>query len=222
MSLNNNQAQLPFSFGNHELVMMASSSLYWPAKKTLILADLHLEKGSYFAKRGNPLPLYDSFDTLMRLNNIVDEVKPHTIITLGDSLHDNNAFKRMNPEVIELLHSIINKVARWEWIVGNHDCQFFPIAFSDHVQITTSVMMDNILFHHDFSGSNPLEIVGHYHPEFFFKRIKGKCFLVNKNKLIMPSFGCYTGGLNVETHELIKKENFNHYLIYNNKIWRVK
>ena len=97
-----------------------SGALYWPAEDALIVADLHLEKGSHFAKRGQMLPPYDTRETLRKLAEVIDAYDATTIISLGDSLHDAGALERMSLEDRETL-SLILQDREWIWITGNHD-----------------------------------------------------------------------------------------------------
>ena len=67
-------------------------ALYWPEEGVLAVADLHLEKGSSFAARGQLLPPYDTTSTLLRLARLVVHYDPRCVLTLGDNFHDGGAF----------------------------------------------------------------------------------------------------------------------------------
>ncbi len=62
---------VPFSFGGQTLCALPDGALWWPARSALLVADLHFEKASWFAARGQMLPPYDSLATLADLARIV-------------------------------------------------------------------------------------------------------------------------------------------------------
>src|SRR3990170_3543801 len=71
----------------HALTPIAAGALYWEAERTLIIADLHLEKGTAFAERGMLLPPYDTRTTLLRLAACIVSLAPRRVVALGDSFH---------------------------------------------------------------------------------------------------------------------------------------
>ena len=78
------------------LIADPAGALCWPDEGLLIVADLHLEKGSAFAKRGVLLPPYDTATTLSRLARLIDRHAPRLVIALGDSFHDDRGPSRMS------------------------------------------------------------------------------------------------------------------------------
>jgi len=212
-------------FANHRLIFDGNACIYWPTKEMVIVADLHLEKGSYLAEKGNPIPLYDTIDTLSRLEKIVDYYQPKTLVSLGDNIHDIDALNRIYPQHKLLLEKIANEVRQWVWVMGNHDKNVKPLNWASSMIFSASVNIDNILLTHDLVHESAFQIVGHYHPKTTVKNISGKCFLHNDSKIIMPSFGSYTGGFEIEStafKKALNHELFNAFLLHNQKIWRVK
>jgi DNA ligase-associated metallophosphoesterase len=187
-----------FSFCGHDLVALAQGALYWPARRALIVADLHLEKGSSFAARGFMLPPYDTAATLERLAATLDAYAASTVICLGDSFHDGGAHERMCEADRETL-AILQEGRSWLWLNGNHDPE---IAACFGGEVTTEVTMSGIAFRH-VPTESPVthEIAGHLHPaarvSFHGHVIRRPCFVGNGKRLVMPAFGSYTGGLNV-------------------------
>lgn len=98
-----------------------SGALYWPREETLIVADLHLEKGSAFAARGQFLPPYDTAATLRRLDEACARLSPKRVIALGDSFHDRAAGRLSAPDHATLARRIAAQ--EWIWVLGNHDPQ---------------------------------------------------------------------------------------------------
>jgi uncharacterized protein len=186
------------SFLGEHLVLDASGALYWPAERTLIVADMHFEKGSSFAARGQLLPPYDTVATLVRLEKAVAFFQPVKIIALGDSFHDRLASARMDPSCLEKIHSL-SQQCEIIWIAGNHDPDL-PASLPG--RSCETVKIGALLFRHEPSVQPPPgEISGHLHPVAKVVNARGslrkKAFVSDGRRLIMPAFGAYTGGLNV-------------------------
>ena len=175
-----------------------SGALYWPAEDALIVADLHLEKGSSFAAKGIMLPPYDTRETLTRLAEAMDRFNPQTIIALGDSLHDAAGASRLSVEDRESL-KILQEDREWIWITGNHDPK---IARELGGHVRDDLTVEGLTFRHEPSnGRVTHEIAAHLHPAaklslhgYSFRR---PCFVSNGLRLVMPAFGTYAGGLNI-------------------------
>jgi DNA ligase-associated metallophosphoesterase len=97
-----------------------SGALIWPDEHTLVVADLHLEKGSGFAARGVMLPPYDTRATLDRLESVLRRVRPKRVVCLGDSFHDSAAGGRIAADDAERLRRLA-AAHEWIWVAGNHD-----------------------------------------------------------------------------------------------------
>lgn len=219
----NDKKRLEVLFAGQNLILDCSGALFWPQEKTLVIADLHLEKGSYLAKRGNPIPLYDTLDTLQRIQGLIDEYAPEQVITLGDNVHDKQAFERMNKDSQHQLNMLFIQAKRWIWIDGNHDQNSSPEG-GEHLICTKDHTIDNISFTHDF-GEYPVQVIGHFHPKTRVAGVRGKCFLMNETKMIMPSFGTFTGGFYEDSlafKAATGNEVFQVFMIHRERIWQVK
>ena len=186
------------SLSDITLVADMTGALYWPSKSMLIIADMHLEKGSSFAVRGQLLPPYDTRDTLLRLAQVINFYQAQTIVALGDSFHDKKAFDRIGREDLEILRQI--QIGRnWIWIRGNHDPQICSAAGGECLK---ELLIQGLTLRHE---PNPVkgkhEIAGHMHPvaklKLYGHSLRLSCFVLNQTRLVMPAFGSYTGGLNV-------------------------
>lgn len=175
-----------------------SGALYWPAEKALIVADLHLEKGSSRAARGNFLPPYDTRATLLKLAETVDSFQAEAVIALGDSLHDAGAASRISDEDRDIL-KIIQDDREWIWITGNHD----PLidAKLGGASVEQIALAGLTLRHTPAAGRITHEIAAHLHPaaklSMHGHTLRRPCFIGNGRRLVLPAFGAYTGGLNV-------------------------
>lgn len=175
-----------------------TGALYWPSEKALIVADLHLEKGSSFARSGQFLPPYDTRETLIQLAEAVDRFGAKTVIALGDSFHDRGAAERMAPRERERLR-ILQEECEWIWVTGNHDPEIAP---SMGGYVVREVRVEGISLRHEPRGAwTTHEIAGHLHPAAKIARdgftLRRPCFIGNGLRLVMPAFGSYAGGLNI-------------------------
>jgi DNA ligase-associated metallophosphoesterase len=173
-------------------------ALYWPEHGLLVVADLHLEKGSSFARRGQLLPPYDTADTLARLARLIAHYAPRAVIALGDNFHDGGGPARLSPADRASL-TALQRGREWIWIAGNHD----PDP-ADGVggTFTATHAVGALTFRHKPSRDAPDgEIAGHLHPVARVaqrgRAVSRRCFATDGKALVMPAFGAYTGGLNI-------------------------
>ena len=180
------------------LVADSSGALYWHAERTLLVADLHLEKGSAHAQRGVMLPPYDTRETLGRLAGAIARYEPARVIALGDSFHDVGAARRIGVDDLDHLRSL-QRGREWIWITGNHDPQIGArVGGHRHRQLVVGGLT---LRHEPAPGAARGEIAGHLHPSARLAAdgasIRRRCFVGNGRRLVMPAFGAFAGGLNV-------------------------
>lgn len=180
------------------VVCRPSGALWVEAARALIVADLHLEKGSFFATGGQMLPPYDSADTLRRLADEDAALTPDEIVLLGDSFHDRDGDVRLAEGDRETLNMLASR-ATLTWVTGNHD----PLAPRDlpGKATATRAIGPLTLVHEPHAGDAPGEVAGHLHPCARVKsRIGGvrrRCFVTDGVRIVLPAFGALTGGLNV-------------------------
>jgi DNA ligase-associated metallophosphoesterase len=174
-----------------------SGALYWPETKTLVAADLHLEKGSAYAAKGVPLPPYDTRATLTELQRLIRRYTPARIVCLGDSFHDVRATERLAPSDREFLARLMDGLD-WVWVLGNHDPGIPPALGGRAV---AEVAEGRLMLRHAPAGPilSPGEIVGHFHPKACVVtsagRVVAPCFAHDGRRMVMPAFGAYAGGL---------------------------
>ena len=196
---------VPFSFAGETFEATPSGALYWPARDALLVADLHLEKASWFARLGQFLPPYDSHATLTALGVEVERSGAKRLYCLGDSFHDRFGCDRLPANARELLSSLTAKLD-WTWIVGNHD----P-GFADHCggRIEDEIELSGIILRHEaVPGDHHPEISGHFHPKLRLhlkgRQVSRRCFVNSATKIIMPAFGSLTGGLDAHHPEIMR------------------
>jgi DNA ligase-associated metallophosphoesterase len=187
----------PIRLAGHSFLPVAAGALYWESEDTLLVADLHLEKGAAFAARGMMLPPYDTRSTLQRLAACLDHFSPRRVVALGDSFHRSELAGRLSADDREEL-AALQQGRDWHWILGNHDPDL-PESIGGFV--CRSLMIGGITLCHQPSLSRAPEIAGHLHPVARIARrgegIRRKCFATDGHRLVMPAFGAYAGGLNV-------------------------
>jgi DNA ligase-associated metallophosphoesterase len=201
---------VPLSFAGHDFLASPEGALHWPAQRALLVADLHLEKASWFARLGQLLPPYDSLATLQALSAEIDRTGVTRLYCLGDSFHDRFGCDRLPPSARELLASLTARLD-WVWIVGNHD-----VGFIDHCggRIEEECDVGGIVLRHEAIQRDPRpEMSGHFHPKLRLS-IKGRsvsrrCFVASPTKLILPAYGAFTGGLDAGHPEILKKVGGN-------------
>lgn len=181
-----------------EVTLRASGALWLEGERALVVADLHLEKGSAYAARGQMLPPYDTRETLARLGAEVAALGPRTVVLLGDTFHDRRSEDRLaggDAEVLRGLATGRNLV----WVVGNHDAdgpRALPGETADEVALAGLTLR-----HEPRAGLSPGEAAGHLHPAAKVRAPRGtvrrRCFVTDGERIVLPAFGAYAGGLNV-------------------------
>jgi DNA ligase-associated metallophosphoesterase len=195
---------VPFSFAGETFLATADGALFWPDRRALLVADLHLEKASWFARLGQFLPPYDSHATLSALAGEVERTGATTLYCLGDSFHDRFGCDRLPTNAHELLTELTSKL-NWTWILGNHD----P-GFADHCggRLAEEVEVGGIVLRHEAVRDDPRpEMSGHFHPKLRLhlkgRNVSRRCFVASATKVILPAFGSLTGGLDAHHPEII-------------------
>lgn len=181
-----------FHFCGETLTAVSSGALYWAAADLLVVSDLHLGKSERIARRGGALlPPYDTEETLARLAEDVRRFAPKTVLCLGDSFDDLAAVKALTQTHRSALETL-QAGRTWLWLEGNHDPGPVDLG-GTHVSRYT---LGPLTFRHIAeTTTDPGEVSGHYHPKARMRRANRPCFMTDDRRLILPAYGCYTGGL---------------------------
>lgn len=189
---------LGFVLNGESVEARAEGALWLPAHGALIVSDLHLEKAAAYARRGQMLPPYDTRATLDRLAALMAQLAPALVVSLGDSFHEACSAERLDPSDRASLQALI-AMTDWVWILGNHD----P-AIPGHLAgaRAPSYALGALTLRHEPEGAPaPGEIAGHLHPcakvSGHGRSVRARCFVTDGERLIMPAFGAFTGGLNI-------------------------
>jgi DNA ligase-associated metallophosphoesterase len=181
-----------------DVLLRHSGALWLELESALVFADVHLEKGSAYAARGQLLPPYDTRETLRRLALEVEALQPRLVIMLGDALHDVEAEARMAREDIETLFAIA-RGRTLVWVVGNHDPsppENLPGEPAEELSLC------GLKLRHEPTPGGPRgEVAGHLHPCARVvaggRSVRRRCFVTDGDRLVLPAFGAYAGGLSV-------------------------
>lgn len=193
-----------FAFCGHELALGAAPgvnrAIYWPAERALLVADLHLEKASHFARHGQFLPPYDSRETLERVGLALRQTGARRVFCLGDNFHDAQGPARLDAATRATLGDLV-RGHDWVWITGNHDqprdgATAAPVPGTHLAELTVG---DMILRHEAQPDETAPELSGHFHPCLRVvqrgRAIRRPCAVATRTRLVLPAFGTLTGGL---------------------------
>ena len=202
--LSRGRADHEISVAGVALIADPTGAVYWPDEALLVVADLHLEKGSAFAARGVLLPPYDTATTLAALARLIARYAPRLVVALGDSFHDRGGpFRMTGADRAEI--TVLQRGRDWLWIAGNHDPDL-PDGIGG--RFAGTLALGPLTFRHEPSPDQcDGEIAGHLHPQARIARrgraVSRRCFASDGKRLVMPAFGAYAGGLNVRDRAIV-------------------
>lgn len=181
-------------FHGETLHLLPSGGLCWPARKLLAVSDLHLGKSERLARRGGSLlPPYETLATLEKLDRDIEGTGAETVICVGDSFDDLAAANSIDEAASLWLNRLIAG-RNWTWITGNHDPGPIAIGGTHRAELR----LQPFTFRHIAEPQEKAEISGHYHPKARLAGQARPCFLADAERLILPAYGAYTGGLRAQ------------------------
>jgi hypothetical protein len=213
-----------FMLGRLALVPDLSGALWLPEERTLVVADLHLEKGSAYAARGVFLPPYDSTATLAALTTAILRHQPARVIALGDSFHDSRAEGRMTPCTLAGLKAL-QRGRDWLWITGNHDREIGAGLGGERAE--TIRIADVTLRHEPDTAEAAYEIAGHLHPaakvRMRGRALRRRCFALSARRCVLPAMGAYAGGLNLRDRAFapLFREGVSAHMLGDGRLFRI-
>jgi uncharacterized protein len=195
----------PIHLAGERLMLDPAGALVWPATGMLVVSDLHLEKGSSFARKGMLLPPWDTRATLDRLALLLRRYRPRIVVALGDSFHDVHGAQRLPSAELTRLNAM-TEAHRFVWVQGNHDPT--PPEGVGGQWVETLPAPPLVFCHCATTSAAAGEISGHYHPKAAIPARGGAiprpCFIADARRIILPAFGAYTGGLDVRDAAIMR------------------
>jgi DNA ligase-associated metallophosphoesterase len=189
-----------FTLANERLAALPSGALWWPAARLLCVSDLHLGTAQRQARFGGAaLPPYETRETLARLDADLAATGAARVVCLGDSFDDAGAPARLDEDDrLWLLRLMAGR--DWTWIAGNHD----PGPHDLPGTLRATLVSGPLAFRHIATTATG-EVSGHWHPKARLPGAGGyarPCFLIDANRVILPAYGRYTGGLDCRASPL--------------------
>ncbi|KFC68095.1 Metallophosphoesterase [Devosia sp. LC5] len=183
-------------FAGHNFEPLPSGALYWRAEATLLVADLHLEKMSSFARAGQLLPPYDTGLTLARLEADLRRTGAQRLISLGDSFHRDEVSTTLT-ETDRARLDMLTDMADWFWLSGNHD----PCPHALGGRCLPMVECAGLTFLHEPRRGASGLVAGHLHPAAHIfmagRSTRRPCFVHDNRLMILPAYGSSTGSINI-------------------------
>ncbi len=175
---------------------LLSGGLFWEAENALLVADLHLEKMSSFARSGQLLPPHDTGATLKRLERDLTETGATRVICLGDSFHRDEGTGTLSADDKNRLEELITR-RDWLWLAGNHD----PAPHALGGACRPEIMIENLALSHEPTRDIAGQICGHLHPaarvHINARSVRRPCFVHDERLMMLPAYGVSTGSLNI-------------------------
>jgi uncharacterized protein len=194
--LKNKQTTHEIGLQGRTAILDLTGAMHLPEEDVLLVADLHFEKGSSFARRGMMLPPYDTRETLSALSEAVFRYNPRAVVALGDSFHDVGGPDRLGDEERETL-ARVQAGRDWIWVTGNHD-RTLPDSIGG--QVVAEMALGPLTLRHEPLAGAEAEVAGHLHPVgkvvMRGRSTRRRCFLSDGSRCIMPALGAFAGGLN--------------------------
>jgi hypothetical protein len=215
---------LEIAVNGESLLLDASGAAFAKDHATLIFADLHFEKGSSYARSRQFLPPYDTASSLLRMMQAIARHNPARVIALGDSFHDSGAADRLAVAQRDQLRAL-SRAVRFTWITGNHDPQP-PLWLGG--EMAESLRLGGLILRHEpLAAFEPGEVAGHLHPcasvAKWGRSVRRRCFVSDGLRLVLPSFGAYTGGLDVGDVAIASlfASSFHAYMLGNSRVYAI-
>ncbi len=211
---------MQIELAGQSLVLLPQHALWWPAQRTLWIADLHLGKAATYRKLGQPVPSGTTQQNLQRLTELIERHAAQRVVFLGDFLHAAQAQTNTLLQALQQWrrqHATLHAVL----VRGNHDSRAGdpPTALGIEVVNEPWLLGPFAACHHPQQHASHFVLAGHLHPVALLQgtgrdRLRLPCFTVDAHTMVLPAFGEFTGGYTV--HQDSKKRL---YPIGGDKVW---
>ncbi|KAB8055699.1 ligase-associated DNA damage response endonuclease PdeM [Janthinobacterium rivuli] len=193
------QAHCVVELAGEQLWLLASKAIYWPARKMLVIADIHFGKAAAFRALGVPVPRGTTTQNLLALDALLATYACEEIVFLGDFLHARAAHAAATVAAM-LAWRARHRDVRLTVVRGNHDAHAGdPAAALGIGMVDEPHQVGKLSFcHHPDTVAPGYVLAGHVHPVYHLRAdgrgLRLPCFLLGRQRAILPSFGAFTGG----------------------------
>ncbi|CAI3808548.1 hypothetical protein GLGCALEP_05235 [Pseudomonas sp. MM221] len=190
----------PIEYAGQTLWLLADKAIYWPARRALLVADLHIGKAASYRALHQPVPRGTTAATLDRLDALLAAYDCELLIVLGDFLHARTA---RAPATLASLHAWRERHGDLKIVLirGNHDLNAGdpPVSLRIEVHSEPWIITPFALQHEPKPHPTHPVLAGHVHPVFVLRgkarqRLRLPCFVIDKGVSLLPAFGEFTGG----------------------------
>jgi DNA ligase-associated metallophosphoesterase len=190
------------------VLLLAQKALYWPHASMLVIADIHFGKAASFRAQGVPVPRGTTSQNLAALDELMAIYPTTEIVFLGDFLHARASHASATVAAM-LAWRERNPKVRLTLVRGNHDVRAGDPSASLGITMVDephNVGPFSFCHHPDIAGDGYV-LAGHVHPVYILSSrldsLRLPCFLVGPTRMVLPSFGAFTGGYAItpEPHE---------------------
>ncbi len=181
------------------LLLLPEKAVFWPAQEMLIIADIHFGKAASFRALGVPVPRGTTTENLLGLDALVNAHGARHVMFLGDFLHARAAHASSTQQAM-LAWRETRRDLRLTLVRGNHDKHAGdPAAVLGIELVDEPHAVGPFAFcHHPDLDTGAYVMAGHVHPAWVlatrFDALRLPCFVVGSHRMILPSFGSFTGG----------------------------
>ena len=206
-----------------ELWLLAEKALYWPARRCLLIADVHFGKASAYRSLGQPVPQGTTTENLATLDRLLAAFACEQVIFLGDFLHGPGSHASGTLGALRAWRAH-NRSLHLVLVRGNHDKRAGdpPVDLGIEVVAEPWLMGPFALQHEPQAHPSHHVLAGHVHPVY---RLRGKgrqslrlpCFQIGKRMSLLPAFGAFTGGYSVEL-----SDDEQVFVIGDKEVWPVR
>ncbi len=184
------------------VLLLAQKALYWPREKMLVVADIHFGKAASFRAQAIPVPRGTTSQNLAALDELMALYDVAHIMFLGDFLHARAAHAGATVAAM-LAWRLRYPSLRLTLVRGNHDRHAGDPAAALAIEMLDepySIAPFSFCHHPDIATPG-YALAGHIHPTYVlatrFEALRLPCFVVGTARMILPSFGAFTGGFTV-------------------------
>ena len=212
----------PVRLAGEDLWLLPEKAIYWPAQQALLIADVHFGKAAAYRSLGQPVPQGTTSQNIAVLDQLLAALPCRQLIFLGDFLHGPGSHASATLEAL----------AQWRrrhidlpmtLIRGNHDKRAGDPPESLNIRVVPEPLLLGpfALQHEPTPHPDRHVLAGHVHPVYQLtgrgrQRLRLACFRLGEAISLLPAFGAFTGGYQVEGDDSCRI-----FVIGDNDIWPV-